>query len=193
MIGLMFCNSHGAGVIVAPWGGTRPRLGTNPLAAALPLSPRSAQGERNAMVLDMTTSVVAEGKVRVKRNRGEPTPRGWIIDNKGRPTTDPNDLYGPPRGGILPFGGQSGHKGYGPEHRHRSAEWCPQRGRHHAPAGHSPGQCVPAHRPRHRAVRPRGRVHRQRQRAGALGKIIGVDERFRGDRSARRDRATRSD
>lgn len=120
MIGLMFCNNHGSGVIVAPWGGKRPRLGTSPLAAAVPLSPRidtapdgGTAPDLHALVLDMTTSVVAEGKVRVKRNRGESTPPGWIIDNEGRATTNPNDLYGPPRGGILPVGGRSGHKGHG--------------------------------------------------------------------------------
>ena len=114
MIGLMFCNSHGAGVCVAPWGGTRPRLATSPLAAAVPMLPKPDPDRLfGMMVLDMTTSIVAEGKVRVKKNRGERTPEGWILDSNGTPTTDPNDFYGPPRGSILPFGGQSGHKGYG--------------------------------------------------------------------------------
>ncbi len=65
------------------------------------------------MVLDMTTSMVAEGKVRVVKNRGEQTPEGWILDADGKSTTDPDAFYGPPRGSILPFGGRSGHKGYG--------------------------------------------------------------------------------
>ncbi len=107
MIGMLFTNAHGGGPSVVPWGGTRGRLGTNPLAVGLP----RASGE--PLVLDMTTSVVAEGKVRVQRNRGEPTPDGWIVDVEGRPTNDPNAFYGPPRGGILPFGGIAGHKGYG--------------------------------------------------------------------------------
>ena len=64
-------------------------------------------------MLDITTSVVAEGKVRVKRNRGEPVPEGWIIDAAGRPSTDPADFYDEPRGSLLPFGGLMGHKGYG--------------------------------------------------------------------------------
>ena len=107
MIGLLCTNSHGGGSIVAPWGGMAGRLGTNPLAAGFP---GPAGG---ALVLDMTTSVVAEGKVRIKRNRGESVPAGWIVDAAGMPSTDPDDFYGEPRGSLLPFGGSMGHKGYG--------------------------------------------------------------------------------
>jgi len=107
MIGLMVANMHGQGASVVPWGGKEPRLGTNPLAAGVPT------GEGQTVVLDMTTSVVAEGKVRLQRNRGEAVPPGWIVDAAGQPTNDPNAFYGPPRGGILPFGGEVGHKGYG--------------------------------------------------------------------------------
>ena len=107
MIGLLFANMHGSGVCVVPWGGTSARLGTNPLAAGLP------RGEGAPIVIDMTTSVVAEGKIRVRRNRGESVPEGWIVDSEGNPRTDPGTFYGSPRGGILPFGGIAGHKGYG--------------------------------------------------------------------------------
>ena len=107
MIGLLFLNMHGGGVIVVPWGGREARLGTNPLAIGVP----TASGE--PLVLDMTTSVVAEGKVRVLRNRGEKVPEGWVVDAEGSPTDDPAAFYGPPRGGLLPFGGAAGHKGYG--------------------------------------------------------------------------------
>ena len=115
MIGMLFCNAHGAGVGVAPWGGRSPRIATNPIAAAVPMwTTGETVSGRSMMVLDMTTSVVAEGKVRVKRNRGEPTPEGWILDAEGKPTTNPDEFYGPPTGSILPFGGsQSGYKGYG--------------------------------------------------------------------------------
>jgi uncharacterized oxidoreductase len=61
------------------------------------------------MSFDVATTVAAEGKVRVKRNRQEKTPPGWLIDAEGKPTTDPNALYGTPEGSILPVGG---HKGY---------------------------------------------------------------------------------
>ncbi len=107
LIGLLFANAHGAGPVVVPWGGRHGRLSTNPLAVGIPRDPD------DPIVLDMTTSIVAEGKIRVKRNRGEQTPEGWIVDREGVPTTDPVAFYGPPRGGILPFGGSAGHKGFG--------------------------------------------------------------------------------
>ena len=93
---------------MAPWGGTEARLATDPLAIGVPRS------TGDPVVLDMTTTVVAEGKVRVQSNRGEPVPEGWLIDAEGRPTTDPEVLYEEPRGSILPLGGRAGgHKGYG--------------------------------------------------------------------------------
>lgn len=106
MAALLFANMHGRGGGVVPWGGRAACMGTNPLAMGFP-------GAERPLVLDMTTSVVAEGKVRLARNRGEKVPAGWLVDAAGRPTDDPNDLYGDPRGGILPFGGDSGYKGYG--------------------------------------------------------------------------------
>ena len=109
MVGLLFVNAVGIPAFrMAPWGGTEPRLATDPLAIGIP----SSSGE--PVVMDMTTTVVAEGKVRVKRNRGEETPDGWLLDPEGRPTNDPNKLYGDPPGSILPLGGATaGHKGYG--------------------------------------------------------------------------------
>jgi uncharacterized oxidoreductase len=106
LIGLLTVNAHGGARSVAPFGGTARRLATNPIAIAAPSG-------ADPIVLDITTSVVAEGKVRVKRNRGEQTPPGWIIDAEGAPTTDPNKFYGPPPGALLPFGGNAAHKGYG--------------------------------------------------------------------------------
>lgn len=109
MIGLMFVNAVGTpGYRMAPWGGTEPRLVTDPIAFGIPHSSGSS------IVMDMTSTVVAEGKVRVKRNRGEETPDGWLLDSDGNPTNDPNLLYGDPPGSILPLGGMTaGHKGYG--------------------------------------------------------------------------------
>ncbi len=103
-IGILFVNTHGNPGCVAPWGGRESRLGTNPVAIGVP----RAGGE--PLVLDMTTSMVAEGKVRVLRNRGDQVPEGWLLDHAGVPTTDPQTLYQEPRGSIRPFGG---HKGYG--------------------------------------------------------------------------------
>lgn len=92
------------GLHVTPWGGAAKRLGTNPHAVVIP-GPNGP-----AMVLDFATSVVAEGKLRVKRNRKEPTPPGWFLDAQGQPCTDPEVFYADPPGAILPA---AEHKGYG--------------------------------------------------------------------------------
>jgi uncharacterized oxidoreductase len=60
----------------------------------------------------MTTSVVAEGKVRVAINQGVEVPEGWMIDAEGNSTTNPNDFRADPPGAILPMGGVVAHKGY---------------------------------------------------------------------------------
>lgn len=99
---LAFCNGGGRGGSVTPFGGAARVLSTNPVAAALPT------GDGAPIVLDFATSAVAEGKVRVARNRGKPIPEGWVVNSAGEPTTNPNDLY---EGGmLLPA---AGHKGYG--------------------------------------------------------------------------------
>jgi hydroxycarboxylate dehydrogenase B len=103
MLALLAVNAGGAGQRMAPWGGRAPRLSTNPFAFACPT------GSGAPVSFDVATTVAAEGKVRVKRNRKEQTPPGWLIDADGKPTTDPNALYGKPEGSILPMGG---HKGY---------------------------------------------------------------------------------
>lgn len=104
-IGFLCCNAEGAGQLVAPWGGKEARIGTNPMAWGIPSGRASG-----SMVLDMATSIVPEGKIRVMMRRGEAIPNGWVIDSQGQSTTNPADLYGPPVGAILPFGE---HKGYG--------------------------------------------------------------------------------
>lgn len=104
LIGLMMVNAGGHGQWVAPFGGTAGRLGTNPLSIAVPT------GLDFPLVLDIATSIAPEGKVRALRTAGKPLPEGWVLAAEGRPTTDPADLYGPPRVALLPFGG---HKGFG--------------------------------------------------------------------------------
>ena len=99
-------NSHGHGRRVVPPGGTQGRISTNPLCMGVPTS-----GE--PVVLDIGTSVCAEGKVRVVFNKGERTPEGWLVDSNGQPTTDPSVLYKEPRGAILPLGGAQAYKGFG--------------------------------------------------------------------------------
>jgi uncharacterized oxidoreductase len=107
MIAMIIANTHGAAQRVAPVGGKRPRLGTNPLCIGVP------NGKDGPFVLDFGTSATAEGKVRVKKIAGEEVPPGWILDPEGNPTTDPNQLYGDPPGTIRPMGGDQAYKGFG--------------------------------------------------------------------------------
>lgn len=99
-------NGHGYGRNVAPPGGVEPRIGTNPLCLGVPSS-----GE--PVYLDIGTSIAAEGKVRVAFNKGQKVPEGWLLDSKGKPTTDPGVIYQDPRGTILPLGGPQAYKGFG--------------------------------------------------------------------------------
>ncbi|MDE0228772.1 MAG: Ldh family oxidoreductase, partial [Spirochaetaceae bacterium] len=103
LVGQVFCSGRGAG-IVAPWGGTTPLLSTNPIAVAVPTA-------GDPILVDITTSVTAEGKVRVARYAGKELAPGQILDRDGNPSTRPDDLYN--GGSMLPLGGLMGHKGYG--------------------------------------------------------------------------------
>jgi uncharacterized oxidoreductase len=100
-------NNHGFGRAVAAPGGTKGVIGTNPICLAVPA------GEGPPVVLDIGTSVCAEGKVRVCFNKGAQAPEGWLLDSEGRPTTDPGVLYHEPKGTILPLGGSQAYKGFG--------------------------------------------------------------------------------
>ena len=104
MIGWSMTNST---KLVAPlWGGER-MLGTNPISIAFP-------GLKNLpIVIDLATSAAAYGKIEIAKRKGEPVPRGWIIDNLGEMSTDPNDMIN--GGALLPLGSErelGGHKGY---------------------------------------------------------------------------------
>ena len=99
-------NNHGFGRGAAPPGGIEPRIGTNPLCLAVPTNQEPA-------ILDIGTTVVAEGKVRVLYNQGARVPEGWLLDAQGKPTTDPAVLYTDPRGTIQPLGGNQAYKGFG--------------------------------------------------------------------------------
>ena len=107
MIALLTANDHGGGTCVAPHGGVEGRLSTNPIACAVPI-----EGQ-DPIVLDMSTSVVASGKIRVKQHQDEPVPHGWLIDTEGESATDANDFYGTSPAALLPFGGITAHKGFG--------------------------------------------------------------------------------
>ena len=106
LVGIAMVNAGGAALYVAPFGGSDGRLATNPISIAAP-----ARGDE-PIVLDITSSVVAQGKIRVALNRGDSVPLGWLINGEGEPTTDPRDLNGPPPGALLPLGGIAGHKGF---------------------------------------------------------------------------------
>jgi uncharacterized oxidoreductase len=106
LIGLAFVNAGHLGYQISPFGGLDGRLSTNPIAFSAP------RPDAEPILVDMTTSVVAEGKVRVAINQGKHVPEGWLIDSQGNPTTDPNDFKGDPPGAILPMGGVVAHKGY---------------------------------------------------------------------------------
>ena len=101
LVSMHFLNTSGA-QRVAPFGGSDRRLSTNPLCVGIP------QTGGGPVILDITTSTVAEGKLMVAMNKGEQVPEGWIVDAKGAPTTDPKDFYA--GGALLTIGG---HKGSG--------------------------------------------------------------------------------
>lgn len=103
MVSIHFVNVA-AGAFVAPFGGTRARLGTNPFCAGFPRA-----GEE-PVIVDFATSRLAAGKIRVAANKGQVLPEGALLDGNGNPTTDPNALSGDPPGALVPFGE---HKGFG--------------------------------------------------------------------------------
>ena len=90
--------------IVAPWGGRDARFGTNPFAVGIPVP------GREPVILDLATSVIAQGKTRVAHNKGEALAPGLLLDNHGEPTTDPKFGVVEPVGALRTFGE---HKGFG--------------------------------------------------------------------------------
>lgn len=105
MIGLSMTN---ASPLATPTFGREPRLGTNPLAVAIPA------GEELPFLLDMATTVVAGGKLALAIREGKPIPAGWALDQAGRPTTDAR--VGLASRNLLPLGSvpeRSSYKGYG--------------------------------------------------------------------------------
>ncbi len=103
LVSLHFVNVV-AGAIVAPFGGTRARLGTNPFAAAFP------RVDGPPVVVDFATSRLAAGKVRVAHNKGIQLPPGALLDSSGQPTIEPGKLFENPPGSLTTFGE---HKGWG--------------------------------------------------------------------------------
>ncbi len=105
MIGIATADSGRSPKAVAPFGGREARLGTNPIAIAVP------SDLPGPLCLDMATSAVAVGKLTLAQARGEKIPLGWIVDKDGKQTTDPARFR--PGGALLPLGGTEGYKGSG--------------------------------------------------------------------------------
>jgi uncharacterized oxidoreductase len=90
--------------IVAPFGGRDGRFGTNPFAVGIPVA------GREPVILDLATSMIAQGKTRVAHNKGERLAPGQLLDDHGEPTTDPKYGVVEPLGALRTFGE---HKGFG--------------------------------------------------------------------------------
>ena len=107
LVSLHFVNVKSRAV-VAPWGGTDGRFGTNPCCIGIPLK------DQPPFILDFATSRVAQGKMRVAYNQGNKVAPGLLMDEHGQPTTDPGVVVVPQPNGffgaLMPFGE---HKGYG--------------------------------------------------------------------------------
>jgi (2R)-3-sulfolactate dehydrogenase (NADP+) len=96
MVGLAFGNSPAA---MPAWGGKRGIFGTNPIAAAFP------RQHQTALMIDLSLSEVARGKLMIAAKKGEAIPLGWALDKEGRPTTDPKAGM---EGTMMPAGGVKG-------------------------------------------------------------------------------------
>lgn len=96
MVGLAFGNSPAA---MPAWGGTRGIFGTNPIAAAFP------REHAAPLLIDLSLSEVARGKLMIAAKKGESIPLGWALDKEGKPTTDPKAGM---EGTMMPAGGVKG-------------------------------------------------------------------------------------
>ena len=95
-LALMVSNTPKA---MAPWGGIAPLFGTNPIAFAAP------RENQPPLVIDLSLSKVARGKVMAANQRGEHIPEGWALDASGDPTTDPKAAL---QGSMVPAGDAKG-------------------------------------------------------------------------------------
>lgn len=97
LVGLGFTNAPAS---IAPSGGARPVVGTNPFSIAVPGS-----GSEPAIVIDQSASTIAKSEVMKCAREGKPIPVGWALDADGNPTTDPNVGL---KGSMAPSGGYKG-------------------------------------------------------------------------------------
>ncbi|MED3907545.1 Ldh family oxidoreductase [Geobacillus thermodenitrificans] len=96
MISVGFTNSPSG---IAPWGSKKAFFGTNPIAFGFPT------GNRVPIIIDLSTSIVARGKIILAAKQGKPIPNGWAVDCNGEVTNDPNKAL---KGAVLPMGGAKG-------------------------------------------------------------------------------------
>jgi uncharacterized oxidoreductase len=89
LVSFHFVNVSDARPAVAPWRGSDARFSTNPVCIAIP-----GAGPERPIILDMATSVIAMGKVRVARNKGEQLKPGILLDGAGKPMTDRGEHKG---------------------------------------------------------------------------------------------------
>ncbi len=107
-VALLMTNDAGGNPCVAPWGATSPLMSTNPMAVGIP------RESGDPILIDISTGVSSEGRVKMLRNRNQPVPEGWLIDGEGQPTIDPEAYFATPkRASLLPLGSLiAGHKGF---------------------------------------------------------------------------------
>jgi len=104
-VSIHYVNATVTRALVAPFGGSDARFTTDPYCTAIP-----ATGSNPPIILDMATSRIAMGKVRVAHNKGVEVPDDALIDSTGRATRDPGVMFRSPRGALRSMGE---HKGYG--------------------------------------------------------------------------------
>jgi (2R)-3-sulfolactate dehydrogenase (NADP+) len=97
LVALGFTNAPAS---IAPWGGHKAALGTNPWSLAVPDGSGAAR-----FVIDQSASVIAKSEVMKRARAGEPIPKGWAFDATGRPTADPAEAL---KGTMAPAGGYKG-------------------------------------------------------------------------------------
>ena len=108
LVTIMMVNDAGGGPVVAPWGSIQPFLSTNPVAAGIPWR------RDLPIIIDLSTSVVSAGRLKMLATRDEKPPPGWLIGRDGEATTDIDSFLATPQmSALLPLGGpDAGHKGF---------------------------------------------------------------------------------
>ena len=96
LIGLGFTNAPAS---IAPIGGIKPVIGTNPYSISVPLNGKPS------IIIDQSASVVAKSEISVRAKTGEPIPRGWAYDKEGKVTTNAKEAL---KGTMAPSGGYKG-------------------------------------------------------------------------------------